>query len=158
MLNLAIICGGALSRAVGEAFLQVLDDPDWMPLVTAGSLFPLSILCYVLLGNAPKPSPADVEKKALRRSMTASTKRGNIFRVGTFFFLISLGGQAPRVLRAHVGHTCGEPTEIEPTAAHVLVYHPFPGCGAQRLHLPVRTRHLPHLAVLRVRHLVPVLP
>ena len=28
-----------------------------------------------------------------------------------FFFLISLGGQAPPVLRAHMGHTCGGPKE-----------------------------------------------
>ena len=27
--------------------------------------------------------------------------------------MISLGGQAPRVLRTHVGRTCGEPNEIE---------------------------------------------
>ena len=32
VLNLTIICGGALSRAVGTAFLGVLDDPNWMPL------------------------------------------------------------------------------------------------------------------------------
>ena len=29
--------------------------------------------------------------------------------------MISLGGQAPHVLRAHIGHTCGEPDEIELT-------------------------------------------
>ena len=36
---------------------------------------------------------------------------------GWVFFLISLGGQAPHVLRAHMGlhRTCGEPNEIELT-------------------------------------------
>ena len=29
--------------------------------------------------------------------------------------MISLGGQAPRVLRAHMGHVCGGPNEIELT-------------------------------------------
>ena len=31
------------------------------------------------------------------------------------FFLISFGGQAPHVLRAHMGRTCGEPNKIELT-------------------------------------------
>ena len=34
---------------------------------------------------------------------------------GWVFFLISSGGQAPHVLRAHMGRTCGEPDEIELT-------------------------------------------
>ena len=34
--------------------------------------------------------------------------------------MISLGGQAPHVLKARTGHACGEPNEIEMTAAHGL--------------------------------------
>ena len=40
---------------------------------------------------------------------------------GWALFLISLGGQAPHMLRAHMGHTCGEPNEIELTVAHRLL-------------------------------------
>ena len=36
---------------------------------------------------------------------------GNLFQVG--LFLISLGGQAPHVLRARMGYTCEEPDKIE---------------------------------------------
>ena len=43
---------------------------------------------------------------------------------GWVFFLIPLGGQAPHMLRAHMGHTCGEPNEIELTAAHGSFYRP----------------------------------
>ena len=41
--------------------------------------------------------------------------------------MISLGGQAPHVLRAHMGvhRTCREPNEIELTAAHGLRYRPL---------------------------------
>ena len=48
-------------------------------------------------------------------------KNGNIFRVG--IFLISVGGQAPHVLRPHMGvhRTCGEPNVIELTATHGLL-------------------------------------
>ena len=38
---------------------------------------------------------------------------GNTFRVG--IFLISFGFGPPRVLRAHMGRTCGEPKQIELT-------------------------------------------
>ena len=34
--------------------------------------------------------------------------------------MISLG--SPHVLRAHMGHTCGEPNEIELPATHRLFY------------------------------------
>ena len=56
-----------------------------------------------------------------------SKKSGTIF--GWEFFLISLGGQAPHVLRAHMGvHcTCGEPNEIESPATHGLFCRSFPG-------------------------------
>ena len=42
---------------------------------------------------------------------------------GRAFFLILLGGQAPHVLRAHVGHTRGEPNGTELTAAQGLLYY-----------------------------------
>ena len=41
--------------------------------------------------------------------------------------MISLGGQAPHVLRAHTGRMCGEPNEIELTPAHGLCYRSLPG-------------------------------
>ena len=46
------------------------------------------------------------------------------------FPLILLGGEAPHVLRAHMGRTCGEPDELELTVAHGLFYR-VPGavCG-----------------------------
>ena len=47
------------------------------------------------------------------------------FRV--VFFLISLGGQAPHVLRAHMEHTCWELNGIELTAANGLFYRSSPG-------------------------------
>ena len=64
----------------------------------------------------------------------ASEMRGNILVMfsGWVFFLtpiyISLGGQAQHVLRAQMWalNTCGEPNEIELTAAHGLVYLPPP--------------------------------
>ena len=48
---------------------------------------------------------------------------------GWVFFLISLRGQAPHVLRAHMWalNTCGEPNEIELTAAHGSCYRSFSG-------------------------------
>ena len=46
---------------------------------------------------------------------------------GWVFFLISLGGQARHVLRAHMGRTCGEPNEIESPATHGLFCRSFPG-------------------------------
>ena len=33
--------------------------------------------------------------------------------------MVSLGGQAPHVRRAHMGRMCGEPTEFESPAAHL---------------------------------------
>ena len=42
---------------------------------------------------------------------TAGNKSGNAFKMGGF--LISLGGQAPHVPRAHVVHTCGGPFLVE---------------------------------------------
>ena len=52
-------------------------------------------------------------------SCIGQKKRAVIF-FGWVFFLISLGGQAPHVLRDHMWafNTCGEPNEIELTAAH----------------------------------------
>ena len=41
--------------------------------------------------------------------------------------MISLGGQAPHVLRARMGHTCGWPNEIELIAAHELFYRSLSG-------------------------------
>ena len=44
--------------------------------------------------------------------------------------MVSVGGQAPHVLRAHVWalNACREPNEIEsPTAANGVFYRPFPG-------------------------------
>ena len=46
---------------------------------------------------------------------------------GWVVFLTSLGGQAPHVSLAHMGHACGEPNEIELTTAHVLFYRPQQG-------------------------------
>ena len=44
-------------------------------------------------------------------------KSGCIFRVGIWVsFLISLG--SPHVRRTSMGHTCGEPNEVDVTAAH----------------------------------------
>ena len=69
----------------------------------------------------PKPCAMD-EVRALFQAS------GDIFRV--VFFLISLG--SPRVLRAHMGHTCGEPNEIELTAARGIVL-PLPfRCAPRR--------------------------
>ena len=44
-----------------------------------------------------------------------SRKRAAIV-FGWVFFLILVG--SPRMLRAHMGHTCGEPNEIELAAAY----------------------------------------
>ena len=46
--------------------------------------------------------------------------------------MISLGGQAPRVLRAHMWalNTCGEPNELELPTAHGLCYRSFSGYAA----------------------------
>ena len=51
-------------------------------------------------------------------------EKGILF--GRVFFLISLGGRAPHVLRAHMGgyRTCGEPDEIELTAIGVELNGP----------------------------------
>jgi len=51
-----------------------------------------------------------------------SVKRAVAF-FGWVFFLISSG--SPRVLRSHMGHTCGEPNETELTAAHGSVHRSF---------------------------------
>ena len=52
-------------------------------------------------------------------TLYAPRKRA-VIHFGWVFFLISLGGRAPRVLRAHMWalNTCGEPNDIELTAAH----------------------------------------
>ena len=56
----------------------------------------------------------------------ASRKRAaNFFRLG--FFLISLGGQAPHVRPMWALNTCGEPNEIELTAAQGLFYRSLLG-------------------------------
>ena len=49
-----------------------------------------------------------------------SKKKRAVMFFGWVVFLISVRGQAPHVLRAHTGHTCGEPDEIEMTAVHGL--------------------------------------
>ena len=45
---------------------------------------------------------------------------------GWVFYLISLGGQAPHVLRAHVGRTCGEPNGIDLTIRVLTDYYMIP--------------------------------
>ena len=60
VLNLSIIYGGAMSRAVGDLFVTVLPDADWMPLAAACSILPISIGCFVLLSYAPEPTQADI--------------------------------------------------------------------------------------------------
>ena len=58
----------------------------------------------------------EIDRSVLALSEVAyvirNRERAVIFS-GLVFFLISLGGQAPHVLRAHMGvlNTCGEPTE-----------------------------------------------
>ena len=61
--------------------------------------------------------------RALRPN-SGQQKSGTIFRVG--FSLISLGGQAPHVLRAHMWalNTCGEPSEIELTVTKGVLNGP----------------------------------
>eukprot|EP00039_Didymoeca_costata_P031589 m.35565 g.35565 ORF g.35565 m.35565 type:complete len:481 (+) comp8893_c0_seq2:361-1803(+) len=71
VLNLVIICGGALSRAVGESYLRMLDDKDWMPLAVAATLAPFSAACFIFLGLTPGPSEQDTKNKAERRVMHA---------------------------------------------------------------------------------------
>ena len=75
-----------------------------------------------------------VMEKALA---SKQTELGDISRFGWVCFLISLGGQAPHVLRAHtwahMGHTRGGPNEIELTAAHGSVYRPLAGHARARL-------------------------
>ena len=46
--------------------------------------------------------------------------QGAVMFVGWVFYLMSLGGQAPHALRAHMGvhRTCGEPNEIDLTATN----------------------------------------
>ena len=53
----------------------------------------------------------------------ACSRTGAVVFVGWVFFLSSLGGQAPHVLRAPMGvhRTCGEPNEIEWTPMGVKV-------------------------------------
>ena len=55
---------------------------------------------------------ADVMASTPRTLRACSRKRAVLFLA---LFLFSLGGQAPHVLRAHMGRACGEPNEIELT-------------------------------------------
>ena len=68
----------------------------------------------------PRDLTLDPSTETLRIA-PGQQKSGNVFRVG--IFLISVG--SPHVLRAHMGHTCGEPNEIELTAAHRSLHRSF---------------------------------
>jgi len=60
---------------------------------------------------------AGAEAVASNTMTLSCSQRRAVIRFGWVFFLISLGGQAPHVLRAQMGvhRTCGEPNEIELT-------------------------------------------
>ena len=64
------------------------------------------------------------------------------------FFLVSISFGSPHVLMALMGHTCGEPTEIELTAAHWLFYRSFPSQATS----PVRRRACGARAVVSQTH------
>ena len=88
--------------------------PDFYHVIKAFNL----VKTYVPLG---KPHWYIVTK---HHHQHVSRKRVVMF-FGWVFDLISLG--SPRVLRVHMGHTCGEPTGIELTAAHGLFYRSLEG-------------------------------
>ena len=51
----------------------------------------------------------------MKRGVRDLKKKKVVIFFGWVFFLISLGGQAPHVRCTPMGHTCGEPNEIELT-------------------------------------------
>ena len=72
----------------------------------------------------PNQESLDAAQVLARKLGQLLKERGfNVFRLG--ILLISLG--SPRVLRARMGHTCGEPDEIDSPAIHGFVSAPFPG-------------------------------
>ena len=81
--------------------------------------------CIAALSRAQGRRGVEQTQDVRRGARGGQHKRRQCFS-GGYFFLISFGGQAPHVLRAHMGmHTCGEPNEIELTAAHRLFYRPL---------------------------------
>ena len=63
-----------------------------------------------------------IAKPSLPPRGVASSETGNLEGSGRVFFLVSLGGRAPHVPRAHMWHTCaGGADEIEVAAAHGFV-------------------------------------
>ena len=64
-----------------------------------------------------------------------------------FFDFVRL---AVRVLRARIGHTCGEPNEIELTTTHGVFHRPFAGRGHLALLRTLRRR--PGLLPVRWQH------
>ena len=71
--------------------------------------------CTTRSGRATSATPT---RQTSSCTSSRSGKGGNVFRGG--IILVSLGGQAPHVLGAHVGRTCGEPNEFELTAFDTL--------------------------------------
>ena len=65
---------------------------------------------------SPPDTTADADDGTVRRgsATTAVVFFGRVFGIS----LISLGGQAPHVLRDHVGHVCGGPSDTGLTPAH----------------------------------------
>ena len=74
VLNLSIIYGGAMARAVGDLFVTVMLDPDWMPLAAACSILPLSLVCFYMLNLAPEPTAADIKRREYRRPMGSAER------------------------------------------------------------------------------------
>ena len=64
---------------------------------------------------------------SLSIAVAARKRSGNIFRVGIFLDFVRLTTRAPYAM----GHTCGEPNEIELTATHRLFYRSFSGPAAR---------------------------
>ena len=65
---------------------------------------------YVTAYNVTSAPSKDFHFLTIR---LAGQQKREVICFGGVFFLIPLG--SPHVLRAHMGHTCGEPNEIELT-------------------------------------------
>lgn len=97
-LACVIVFGSAAARAVGKAFLDLLPG-HWMPVATAGSIFPLSILALMVMDSMPLPDRRDEKMRTARRPMSSAARKAFIRRHAALLVCIILVLACLTVLR-----------------------------------------------------------
>ena len=106
VITLSIVFAGASARSVGSSMIDAGLPEDWMPLVAAGSIFPISVVAFLVLDRMPGQSKAEQDGRSERRAMGADERAAFIARFWPGIALLLLNCKRRR--RRRLGHlsTC----------------------------------------------------